>query len=198
MLKDKYGRKLSASQIVDKITVRLYSIFEELVIFIIHTLSSFPSHSLRKLLYLLIGIKIAQGSAVHRGLTLYTLGKIKIGQDSIIGEKATLDGRGSLIIGNHVDIASEVMVYTAQHQINHPDFSAETKPVVIEDYVFVGPRAIILPGVTVGKGAIIGAGAVVTKNVASGQIVAGVPAKEIGKRTLTNFHYSLGRAKLFR
>jgi len=69
--------------------------------------------------------------------------------------------------------------------------------VVIEDYVFIGPRAIILPGVTIGKGAVVAAGAVVTKDVPAGMIAAGIPAKEIAKREVKDFHYRLGRPRLF-
>ena len=130
--------------------------------------------------------------------TFYTLGNIIIGEDTIIGEKATLDGRGKIIIGNHVDIASEVMIYTSQHDINSPQFAPISKPVKIEDYVFIGPRAILLPGVTIGEGAVVGAGAVVTKDVASYFVVGGVPAKAIGNRNLKKPHYLLGRAKLLR
>ncbi len=198
MLTDKYGKKLTVAQLADKTTSRIGAIFEETILALVHCLSNLPFHTLRRLLYGLIGIKISPKSVVHRQATLYCLGGIKIGSDTIIGEKATLDGRGHLTIGNHVDIASEVMIYTSQHNINSPDFSAETAPVTIGDYCFIGPRAIILPGVTLNKGAVVAAGAVVTKDVAEKEVVAGVPAKPIAKRTLTNFNYLLGRARLFR
>jgi maltose O-acetyltransferase len=90
------------------------------------------------------------------------------------------------------------MIYNSQHDIRDPQFRAISKPVHIEDYVFVGPRAIILPGVRVGKGAVIGAGAVVTKDVPAGTVVGGVPAQEIGKRGLAEYTYKLGRAAWFR
>jgi acetyltransferase-like isoleucine patch superfamily enzyme len=198
MFRDKNGRQLTANEAVAKISARFKAIFEETALFLIQIPAALPSHSFRKLVYWLLGIKIGRNSFIHQGLTLYTLGGISVGEGTIIGEKATLDGRGQLHIGNHVDIASEVMIYTSQHQINAPDFGAQNAEVTIEDYVFVGPRAIILPGVTVGKGAVIGAGAVVTKTVLPGAIVGGVPAREIGKRTLSSFNYRLGRPRLFR
>jgi Acetyltransferase (isoleucine patch superfamily) len=69
---------------------------------------------------------------------------------------------------------------------------------LIEDYVFIGPRAIILPGVKIGKGAVVAAGAVVTKDVAPFSVVGGVPAKIIGERKIKNLSYKLGRARWFR
>jgi maltose O-acetyltransferase len=94
------------------------------------------------------------------------------------------------------------MIYNAEHNISEEDFADVEKsvkePVVIEDYVFIGPRAIILPGVTLKKGAVVGAGAVVTKDVEEFKIVGGVPAREIGERQNKNPNYKLGRAAWFR
>lgn len=122
---------------------------------------------------------------------------IRIGEGSIIGDHAFLDGRNKLVIGNHVDIASSVMIYNSEHNINAEDFHAVSAPVEIGDYVFIGPRVVILPGVKIGKGAVVAAGAVVTKDVADFAIVGGVPAEVIGERKLKDLHYKLGRARLF-
>ncbi len=157
-----------------------------------------PSHHVRRFFYRLAGMKIGKGSAIHMNARFYNPGNIVIGKDSIVGEGAVLDGRDKLIIEDHVDIASSVMIYNAEHDINSTDFNAVAAPVVIEDYVFIGPRAIILPGVTIKKGAVVGAGAVVTKNVEPFKIVGGVPAKEIGERKTKVFNYKLGRAAWFR
>jgi len=132
------------------------------------------------------------------GAKFYDSRNISIGSDTIIGENVVLDGRDKIYIGNHVDIASEVMIYNAQHDVQSDNFHATQAPVNIGDYVFIGPRAIILPGVTIGKGAVIGAGAVVTKDVKEFVIVGGVPAKEIGERKNKDLHYRLGRAAWFR
>ncbi|OGM56594.1 hypothetical protein A2955_02365 [Candidatus Woesebacteria bacterium RIFCSPLOWO2_01_FULL_37_19] len=156
-----------------------------------------PFHSVRILFYRLSGMKIGKWSVVHMGANFFEPTNIKIGEDTIIGSRAFLDGRASLIIGNHVDVASEVMIYNSEHDVNDPDFKAKQESVKIEDYVFIGPRVIILPGVRVGKGAVVAAGAVLTKNVPNNAIVGGVPAKIIGERVNKTLNYRLGRARLF-
>ncbi|MCR4329983.1 MAG: acyltransferase [Candidatus Roizmanbacteria bacterium] len=197
-MKDKDGQPLTMIQFINKVKRRLYALYEELALFKINCAGYLPFHSLRKIAYLLAGYHIGKNSTIHTHAIFYSLGGLHIGNDSIIGEFATLDTRGGLTIGNHVDIASGVMIYTSQHDIHSPTFSAIDSRVTIEDYVFVGPRAIILPGVTIGKGAIVAAGAVVTKNIEPFSIVGGVPAKLIGKRNLTDPHYVLGRTRLLR
>jgi acetyltransferase-like isoleucine patch superfamily enzyme len=184
---------------MNKIMRRIGAVMLEFEVMIIHFVSScIPSHFVRRFFYRLSGMKIGKGSTLHMGARFYNPENISIGEDSIIGENAVLDGRSSLIIGNHVDIATSVMIYNAEHDVKDQNFSAVSAPVKIEDYVFIGPRAIILPGVTVKKGAVIGAGAVVTKDVEEFLIVGGIPAKEIGKREVKDLNYKLGRAAWFR
>lgn len=164
----------------------------------LHFVGCVPSHHFRRFFYRLFGMKIGRGSTIHMGLKLYNPFNIEIGEDSIIGEDAVLDGRDRLTIGNHVDIASEVMIYNAKHDVRDPNFRAVDAPVIIEDYVFIGPRAIILPGVKIKKGSVVGAGAVVTKDVEEYSIVGGVPARHIGEREVKDLNYRLGRAAWFR
>jgi len=177
---------------------RIQTVGLELGVSLLHLIGHFPSHYVRRFFYRLAGITIGSGSTLHMGARFYNPGKISIGKDTIIGEGVVLDGRADLKIGNHVDFATEVMVYNAEHDIESPNFTAKTAPVIIEDYVFIGPRATILPGVIIGKGAIVAAGAVVTKSVEPFAIVGGVPAKVIGQRNLKEPHYRLGRAAWFR
>lgn len=195
---DRMGKALTRQEVVIKIINRIKNIFLEIEVFFLHITSNIPSHFVRGFIFRLGGIKIGRGSTIHTGARFYDPRNILIGADTIIGEGTVLDGREKLTIGNHVDIASDVMIYNSEHDINSEGFSPHNAPVAIEDYVFVGPRAIILPGVTVGKGAVVGAGAVVTKDVPPFAIVGGVPAKIIGERRNKNLHYKLGRARWFR
>lgn len=184
---------------IGKVLRRLGTIILEFEVMILHLVGdNIPSHHIRRFFYRLAGMKIGKGSTIHMGARLYCPDNIEIGEDSIIGEETVLDGRDKLIIGNHVDIASEVMIYNAEHDVRDPSFGAIKAAVKIEDYVFIGPRAIILPGVTIKKGAVVGAGAVVTKDVEVNSIVGGVPAKKIGERGVSNLNYRLGRAAWFR
>lgn len=195
---NKHGKTLSSAQAASKITRRMFSWVEDLNLYFIHAISLHcPSYMFRSTVFRLSGVKIGAGSTIHMGCKFFNPSGVSIGEDTIVGEKAFLDGRAKLTIGNHVDIASEVMIYNSEHDMNDPEFGATHEAVTIGDYVFIGPRAIILPGVTISDGAIVAAGAVVTKDVASNDIVGGIPAKPIGERKLTKHNYILGRARLF-
>lgn len=195
---DKTGKHLSPSELKTKAVNRFKNILIEITVFILHLVGNVPIHHVRRFVYRLAGVRIGQGSSLHMGIRFYEPYRISIGRDSIVGENTVLDGRAKLEIGNHVDIASDVMIYNSEHDVNSEFFTARTEPVVIGDYAFIGPRAIILPGVIIGKGAVVGAGAVVTANVADFSIVGGVPAKPIGERKNIDLHYKLGRARWFR
>ena len=198
MIKDKNGKVLTIGEVFGKVINRIKNIWLELIVFKLHLVGYVPSHCYRKFVYRLLGIKIGKGSTIHTKARFYDPRNISVGEDSIIGEGVVLDGRDLLTIGNHVDIASEVMIYNSEHDVNDESFVATNSPVKIEDYVFIGPRVIVLAGVTIGRGAVIGAGAVVTKDVPPYAIVGGVPAKIIGERRNKDLHYKLGRARWFR
>ncbi|MGG3445508.1 acyltransferase [Bacillus nitratireducens] len=111
---------------------------------------------------------------------------ITIGNNSGIGERAFLQDVDEIIIGNDVLMAPEVLIYTANHQHKRDELIRKqgmyTKKVIIEDDVWIGTRVIILPGVKIGRGAVIAAGAVVNKDVEPYSIVGGIPAKKISQR----------------
>lgn len=197
-MKGRTGKDLSPQEVFRKAVNRVYNIVIDLELLILNFVScAIPFHSVRKAFYRASGVKIGKNSFIHMGARFYLPNGVSIGEGTVIGDHCFMDGRASLKIGSNVDIASEVMIYNSEHDINSDGFDPIEEPVEIADYVFVGPRAIILPGVNIGKGAVVGAGAVVTKDVAPFKVVGGVPAKEIGERKNKNPNYKLGRARLF-
>lgn len=197
-MKDRMSRGLTSEEVVKKSINRGVNIILDFELMLLNLISStVPFHSVRKLFFRLAGVKIGKNSFIHMGARFYLPINITIGNGTIIGDNAHLDGRAKLTIGDHVDIASQVLIYNSEHDIGSEGFDPIEEPVEIGDYVFIGPRAIILPGVKIGKGAIVAAGAVVTVDVEPFKIVGGVPAKVIGERRNKNPTYKLGRARLF-
>lgn len=168
-----------------------------------------PSHTVRLLLYRhLFRVKIGHDSSIHWLARFNQPAGVSIGHNTIIGNDAFLDGRmihflsyrrthgRPLQIGSNVSIAGEVRIYTMEHDIDSPTFEEKGAPVVIDDYVVIGTRVTILPGVHIGKGAVIASGAVVTSDVPDFTVVGGVPAKYIRDRS-KNLKYTLKFARLF-
>lgn len=150
----------------------------------IKALGYFPSLWVRKaVIKHVYRAKIGKGAILYSGFEIRSPGKLDVGAYTVIGHKAVLDARGGLKIGSNVNLSSEVMIWTAQHDYQDPDFGTDFKPVVVGKYAWLGPRCIILPGVTIGEGAVIAAGAVVTKNVEPYAVMGGVPARKITNRS---------------
>ncbi len=142
-----------------------------------------PSHHVR-LFFLrrMLRASIGLHSSVHRGCRLYRPAGVSIGSHTVINRDVLLDGRMGVEIGDNVSISEGVTIFTLEHDPNSPDFASRGAAVRIGDRTFIGARAIILPGVTIGEGAVVAAGAVVTHDVPPYTIVGGVPARPIGER----------------
>lgn len=114
---------------------------------------------------------------------------ICIGDNSVVNNRVLLDGRGArLLIGSSVDIASEVNIWTTQHIPGDEKHSVTSKPVIIEDNVWLCNRVIVLPGSIIRKGVVVAAGAVVSGELESGYIYGGVPAKKLKKLDSSKKH----------
>jgi acetyltransferase-like isoleucine patch superfamily enzyme len=144
--------------------------------------SKIPSVTLRRVIYNLIGMKVPVSSIVQGGLSLTMAHSVTVGAHSIIGQDCLIDARRGVEIGNNVNISTGVSIFTLQHDVQSPMFDVVGGPVIVEDYAWLSYRCIILPGVRIGKGAVVAAGSVVTKDVDAYTMVGGIPAKKIGER----------------
>jgi maltose O-acetyltransferase len=141
-----------------------------------------PFHIIRVIIYRRI-IRVGKNSSILMSVRIRGR-NISIGNNTIINGDCLLDGRGQshLEIGDNVDIAPYVKIWTVDHDPNSSNHAARAKNVVIEDHVWIASSVTILPGVTLGEGCVVAAGSVVTKDTEPYAIVAGVPAKKIGDR----------------
>ena len=145
-----------------------------------------PSHAVRYFIYRnIFCVRMAKKVIIYLGAEIRNPHRMEIGEGSIIGDNAILDARNGLKMGRNVNLSSHVSIYTMQHDHRSPVFAAPCGPhlsVEIGDRAWLGPNTIILPGIHIGEGAVVAAGAVVTKDVPPFAIVAGIPAKPIGTR----------------
>ncbi|CDO37112.1 MULTISPECIES: acyltransferase [Novosphingobium] len=106
--------------------------------------------------------------------------RIRIGERTFINNDVRFASHGGVTIGRHVQIAARVNFETATHPLTATPGCARPSvyaPIVVEDHAWIGAGAIVLPGVTIGHGAVVAAGAVVHRNVAPMTVVGGVPAR---------------------
>lgn len=164
-----------------------------------YVISHVPSFRIRRAWYRrVVGATLGHHSGIHLGchVWFYTPRQVRrdgfrIGDYSRVNRDCCLDVRGGLDVGDNVSISPEVTILTASHQVNDPRFRVGLSPVVIDDHVWIGTRAMILPGVVLGRGCVVAAGAVVTRDVPQLTIVAGAPAKPVGVRDEAAAHYLL-------
>ena len=150
------------------------------------TCGRIPSHRIRNFMYRTIWlIKLAPKAVIYWGAEIRAGYNLTIGEGSIIGDNALLDARNSITIGKNVNFSSRISIYTDHHDHRDPYFRGNSDGsfrVQIDDRAWIGPNVIILHSVHIGEGAVVAAGSVVTKDVPSFAIVAGIPAKVIGER----------------
>jgi maltose O-acetyltransferase len=148
-----------------------------------------PSRRVRLFLLRMRGARIAKRVSMFAQIEIRSPSGLTIGEGSSIGPRVLLDARKGLDIGKNVTIACEAIVWTLHHDMNSPDFAAVGDPVRIGDYAWICSRAVVLPGVRIGEGAVVATGAVVTKDVEPYSVVGGIPARKIGERVRRDYHY---------
>ena len=156
-----------------------------------------PSFAIRHAILRLLLKKVGKKTSIFRGFECIAGSQISIGEHCVINKNVFMDGRGgNLTIGNNVDIAREVNIWTMEHDVHDDLHGLKCGNVTIEDHVWIASRVTILPGVTIGQGAVIACGSVVTKDIPPRVIAGGIPAKIIGQRN-SQLKYELYYRPLF-
>ncbi len=146
-------------------------------------LKHIPSRNLRLALLRHKGANIDKEVSMFASIEIRNPRGLTIGKGCSIGPKVLLDARKGLTIGKSVVIAYDAIIWTLHHDMNAVDFHTTGAHTIIEDYVWICSRAILTPGVHIGKGAVIASGAVVTHDIPPYEVWGGVPAKKIGERS---------------
>ena len=167
----------------------LQKINKTLTLFYNAVINKIPSRHFRLYFLRLLGAKIDH-SFICRNTVISEPSKLKIGNGSSIGWHCLLDARGELEIADDVNISSYVKIITAGHDVHSPSFECTKGKVFIESKAWLATGCTVLEGVRIGTGAVVAAGAVVTKDVPPYTVVGGVPAKKIAER-ISNLDYHL-------
>ena len=141
-----------------------------------------PLHFVRLFWFKLFIGKVGKHVQLDRNVHFMGMNSIRIGRNSIINSNVVLDGRMGLVIGDNVDIGEGVKIWSLEHDPNDINHITRGSKTTIGDHVWIAPYSIIMPGVKIGRGAVVAGGSVVTKDVPQKSIVGGVPAKIISIR----------------
>jgi acetyltransferase-like isoleucine patch superfamily enzyme len=159
---------------------KLQLFFVLLKLFNLFYLILFP-WTFRYLLLQVTGSNIGRRSCIQN-VKFFSFGKLTVGNDTVVNSGCYLDNRRGIKIGNNVVIAHDSKIYTLGHDFNDPTFKTKGSSVSIEDYVVIFSNVLVMPGVTIKKGAVILPGSVVTKDVEEMTVAGGNPAKTIRLR----------------
>lgn len=158
----------------------LFHLYKGWIRYKLNLLGRIPCHAYRNwILRHIYLMKIDKRVVIYGGFEIRFPWKIEVGEGTIIGDECKLDGRNGLKIGRNVNFSTGAWIWTEQHDINDAMFGSNNSggPVEIGDRAWISSRSVILPHNTIGEGAVVAAGAVVTKSVPAYTIVGGVPAK---------------------
>ena len=159
-------------------------------------INKIPSHNLRIWWLRAGGAKIGKGSSIWRNTEVLGVENLVMGEDSVIAWHCQVDARAGLIIGDHVAIASHVLIIAGSHDLTAPEFWSVSAPIYIDDYAWIASRALVGHGSHIGEGAVVTANTVVAKEVAPYKIVGGTGAKPMGERP-RGLNYKVGGKGLF-
>lgn len=143
----------------------------------------------RRAAFVRLGADIAPDVVISHSVFIRTPRNVSIGAGTLVNGRVRIESWGKVTIGRHCMFNDDVLVLTAQHDIDSLDFVGDVRPIVIGDYVWLPHRIILLPGVQIGDAAVVGSGSVVTRDVPPYAVVAGNPARIIRERAHLPFRY---------
>ena len=155
-----------------------------LVLAVLNTLHGLLPFWLHPALYRLCRFEIDRSATLQGGVRFFHVGRLQVGAGTLVNRGVLLDNRGGIAIGRQVSISHDARIYTMGHDVHDPAFGTKARAVRIDDFAVIFAAAMIMPGVPLGEGAVVMAGAVVTKSVAPFRIVGGNPARDLGPRLL--------------
>ena len=149
-----------------------------------HIVNRIPLAGPRMRAYALLGVEFddVANTNISLGVEMWAGRRLSMGARSTIGQRCYVDARAGIRVERDVSISREVAFLTATHIPDDPEFDAALAPIHLERHCWIGMRAMVLPGVRIGEGAVVGAGSLVTADVAPYAIVAGVPATVLRRR----------------
>jgi acetyltransferase-like isoleucine patch superfamily enzyme len=148
-----------------------------------YVLNRVPIHAVRVGWLRLMGARIDARASIQIAVMVFgPPSRLCIGAESVINPEVRLDARNGLEIGRNVSVSREAFILTLGHDYDDPGFALKGARVVVEDNVWIGIRATVMPGVRLGAGSVIAANATVTRNTEPWGVYAGTPARKIGDR----------------
>ncbi len=155
-----------------------------------------PLWEIRKVIYIILGMKIGKGSRIMMKTIVWMPHKIKIGQNTIINENCYLDGRGNINIGDNVTIATYSKLITGSHNIDDDSFSYVASPINISNNVAVFSDCVVLGGSKIENGCVFSAKSLIRKGIYNERgVYGGNPAKYIRRRK-TSVNYEQEKLRL--
>ena len=136
----------------------------------------------RRWLLKLFGAKIGNGVLIRPSVRITYPWKLIIGDNAWIGDHAEIYNLSQIIIGNNAVVSQGCYLCAGTHDYKQLDFPQVSREIVIEDEVWLAAQVFVMPGVNVGRGAVVGARSMVTKNVRPAMICLGTPAIEVSER----------------
>jgi putative colanic acid biosynthesis acetyltransferase WcaF len=143
-------------------------------------------YSWRRFVWRLFGAKVGRNVLIRPGVRVTFPWEVIVGDYCWIGDKATLYSVSEITIAEHSVVSQEAYLCAGTHDHSDVSFPLVASPISIEAECWIAARAFVGPGVRIGRGAIVGARSVLLSDVASGTIVAGVPARAVGTRKMRN------------